>query len=55
MRRDEIEAAWRWAEPILRTWEATDQRPRPYTAGSHGPASATALIERDGRAWHEDY
>lgn len=55
MRRDEIEAAWRWAEPILRTWESTDQRPRPYSAGSHGPASATALIERDGRAWHEDY
>ncbi|MBC3192388.1 glucose-6-phosphate dehydrogenase [Pseudonocardia sp. C8] len=55
MRRDEIEAAWTWAEPILRTWEATDQRPRPYAAGSTGPAAATALIERDGRAWHEDY
>ncbi|MEV1290998.1 glucose-6-phosphate dehydrogenase [Pseudonocardia sp. NPDC049635] len=55
MRRDEIEAAWTWAEPILRTWASTDQRPRPYSAGSNGPASATALVERDGRAWHEDY
>ncbi|MFP5021740.1 glucose-6-phosphate dehydrogenase [Pseudonocardia phyllosphaerae] len=55
MRRDEIEAAWTWAEPIMRTWESTDQRPRPYAAGSFGPASATALIERDGRAWHEEY
>ncbi|MEQ3549352.1 glucose-6-phosphate dehydrogenase [Pseudonocardia nematodicida] len=55
MRRDEIEAAWTWAEPILRTWADTDQRPRPYAAGSGGPAAGAALIERDGRAWHEDY
>ncbi|RZT86588.1 glucose-6-phosphate 1-dehydrogenase [Pseudonocardia sediminis] len=55
MRRDEIEAAWRWAEPVLNTWAETDQKPRPYSAGGHGPASATYLIERDGRAWHEDY
>ncbi len=55
MRRDEIEAAWRWAEPVLRTWEETNQLPRPYSAGSHGPSASTRLIERDGRAWHEDY
>ncbi|ANY10438.1 glucose-6-phosphate dehydrogenase [Pseudonocardia sp. HH130630-07] len=55
MRRDEIEAAWTWAEPVLRSWERTGQRPRPYAAGSTGPAAATALIERDGRSWHEDY
>ncbi|MGE5667246.1 MAG: hypothetical protein ACM338_03510 [Betaproteobacteria bacterium] len=28
--------------------------PRPYAAGSWGPSSAVALVERDGRTWHED-
>ena len=28
--------------------------PKPYTAGTWGPSSAVALIERDGRTWHED-
>lgn len=24
MRRDELEQAWRWVEPVLAAWEATD-------------------------------
>ncbi|MDB5460693.1 MAG: zwf, partial [Caulobacteraceae bacterium] len=28
--------------------------PKPYAAGSWGPAGAFALIERDGREWHDD-
>jgi len=28
--------------------------PRPYAAGTWGPAGAFALIEREGRAWHEN-
>ena len=54
MRRDEVEAAWRWAGPILAAWAASNEPPRPYTAGSWGPSAAVALIERDGRTWHED-
>ena len=54
MRRDEVEAAWRWADPILAAWGASNEPPRPYTAGSWGPSAAVALIERDGRTWHED-
>lgn len=54
MRRDEVEAAWRWADPILAAWTASNESPRPYTAGSWGPSAAVALIERDGRTWHED-
>jgi len=54
MRRDEVEAAWTWIEPILRAWEAKPEQPRPYAAGSWGPTSAIALIERDGRTWHEE-
>ncbi len=54
MRRDEVEAAWTWIEPILNTWAGRPDQPRPYPAGSWGPTAAIALIERDGRTWHEE-
>lgn len=54
MRRDEVEAAWAWIDPILDAWAATKEPPKPYTAGTWGPSAAIALIERDGRTWHED-
>jgi glucose-6-phosphate 1-dehydrogenase len=53
MRRDEVEAAWGWVEPILDAWAARTEAPRLYPAGSWGPTAAIALIERDGRTWHE--
>jgi glucose-6-phosphate 1-dehydrogenase len=53
MRHDEVEAAWAWVEPILNAWAARPDHPRPYPAGSWGPTAAIALIERDGRTWHE--
>jgi glucose-6-phosphate 1-dehydrogenase len=55
MRRDEVEAAWRWVEPIIQAWSESADSPRLYPAGSWGPTAAIALIERDGRTWHEDY
>ncbi|MGH6926213.1 MAG: glucose-6-phosphate dehydrogenase, partial [Propylenella sp.] len=54
MRRDEVETAWRWIDPIRDAWEHSGAPPKPYIAGSWGPSSAIALIERDGRAWHGD-
>jgi glucose-6-phosphate 1-dehydrogenase len=54
MRRDEVEAAWAWIDPILEAWKASSERPRPYRSGTWGPSAAIALIERDGRTWHED-
>jgi len=54
MRRDEVEAAWSWIEPILAAWQDHGDPPKPYAAGSWGPSAAIALIERDGRTWHED-
>jgi glucose-6-phosphate 1-dehydrogenase len=54
MRRDEVEAAWAWVEPILEAWSARPDHPRPYPAGTWGPTASIALIERDGRTWHED-
>ncbi|MCX8996148.1 glucose-6-phosphate dehydrogenase [Rhizobiaceae bacterium BDR2-2] len=53
MRRDEVEAAWQWVDPILKGWEATGQSVQGYTAGTWGPSGSIALIERDGRTWHE--
>lgn len=53
MRRDEVEAAWKWVDPILKAWDETGQKCQSYTAGTWGPSQAIALIERDGRTWHE--
>ena len=54
MRRDELEAAWSWIDPIREAWDAATDAPQPYTSGTWGPTGAIALIERDGRTWHED-
>ncbi len=54
MRRDEVTAAWAWIGPILDSWNASREGPRPYTSGTWGPSSAIALIERDRRTWHEE-
>ena len=53
MRRDEVEAAWTWVSPMLDAWEQRGDAPKPYASGSWGPTAAIALIERDGRTWHE--
>ncbi|EJF89392.1 glucose-6-phosphate dehydrogenase [Bartonella tamiae] len=53
MRRDEVEAAWRWVDPILQGWEATKMSVQGYTAGTWGPSKSIALIERDGRTWND--
>jgi glucose-6-phosphate 1-dehydrogenase len=55
MRRDEVEAAWRFVDPIREAWAQYGEPPRPYTAGTWGPAASIALIERDGRTWNEEY
>jgi glucose-6-phosphate 1-dehydrogenase len=54
MRRDEVEAAWRWIDPIREAWTQTNEPPRPYFAGTWGPAAAIALLVRDGRSWNEE-
>jgi glucose-6-phosphate 1-dehydrogenase len=54
MRRDEVEAAWAWVDPLLEAWASRPDHPRLYPAGTWGPTAAIALIERDGRTWHEE-
>ena len=54
MRRDELDAAWRWIDPIREGWVRHDERIKSYVAGSWGPAASSALISRDGFAWHDE-
>ena len=53
MRRDEVEAAWRWTEPVLAGWKDYGVMPRPYAAGTMGPSQAAVLLGRDGRSWFD--
>ena len=53
VRRDEVEQAWTWVDGICRAWTEAGMAPKPYAAGSWGPAGAFALIERTERAWHD--
>ncbi len=54
MRRDELEAAWRWTDPILQGWQRLADKPRPYPAGSWGPAASSALVARANAVWSEE-
>ena len=53
VRRDEVEAAWAFVDGVADAWADAGMTPRPYPAGSWGPAGAFALIERTGRAWND--
>ena len=54
MRRDELDAAWGWVDPILAAWRRYDDGLKMYIAGSWGPAAASSLIGRDGFSWHDE-
>ena len=55
MRRDEVEAAWSWVEPILAALgEPRPTRPKRYPAGtSRARPRPPCSLERDGRTWQE--
>jgi glucose-6-phosphate 1-dehydrogenase len=53
VRRDEVEAQWQWIDAVRACWAENEQSPELYEDGSLGPASATELVERDGRSWHD--
>jgi glucose-6-phosphate 1-dehydrogenase len=54
MRRDEVEAAWQWADSIIDAWASTKQKVENYVAGSWGPSAASLLLDRDGRTWQPE-
>jgi glucose-6-phosphate 1-dehydrogenase len=53
MRGDEVEAAWAWTDPLIAGWQARNDVPKQYDAGSSGPEDALMLMHRDGRKWRE--
>ena len=53
VRRDEVEAQWRWIDAIRKVWTDEGGEPKPYAAGGWGPNAAIALTERDGRSWND--
>jgi glucose-6-phosphate 1-dehydrogenase len=51
-RSDEVEAAWKIIDPLLKHWESRPANPMPtYPAGSWGPREADELIAKDGTRW----
>jgi glucose-6-phosphate 1-dehydrogenase len=53
MRRDEVEAAWRWVDGIIDAWAEVDQRISLYPAGSDGPDAARFMLEQLGDQWSD--
>jgi glucose-6-phosphate 1-dehydrogenase len=52
MRRDQVDAAWKFVMPILDRWEEMHVRDLPeYQCGTWGPIEAERIIEPDGRYW----
>ena len=43
MRGDEVEAAWRWTDPIIAGWQDRNDVPKPFDVGSAGPVAANQL------------
>ncbi|NQD89341.1 glucose-6-phosphate dehydrogenase, partial [Paenarthrobacter sp. CM16] len=50
-RHQEVELSWKILDPFEEYWAGLDEQPQPYAPGSWGPASADALLARDGRTW----
>ena len=52
-RRDEVEEAWAFIDPIEHAWSQKENAPALcfYPAGSWGPEEADELLARDDRTW----
>jgi glucose-6-phosphate 1-dehydrogenase len=48
IRHDEVEWSWRILEPVLEAWKQGE--PKPYEAGSQGPAGQNGILET-GEKW----
>ncbi|WP_432548342.1 glucose-6-phosphate dehydrogenase [Kineococcus sp. SYSU DK004] len=49
-RHEEVELSWKILDPITAFW-ARNGKPEAYDSGTWGPASATEMLARTGRAW----
>ncbi|GGH00565.1 glucose-6-phosphate 1-dehydrogenase [Glycocaulis albus] len=53
MRRDEVEAAWRWTDAVIRAWTEGASPVHSYAAGTDGPSQGALLLSRDEREWFD--
>ena len=52
MRRDAVEASWKWVDNLIDAWSHSGTRWLPeYPSGTWGPLEAEKLIRSDGREW----
>jgi len=51
VRRDEVEAAWKFIDDVSAAWADANIEPAHYAAGTWGPQSAQGLISPGGRSW----
>lgn len=54
MRLDEVEAAWKWADVILKGWSENIVPMKSYQAGTDGPSASIQLVVQDGVSWHDE-
>ncbi len=52
MRRDEVEAAWKWVDQIHAGWEAVKQRVELYPAGEDGPRESGDMLANNNHTWN---
>lgn len=50
-RHEEVELSWKILDPVEKYWASQSTPVEQYAPGSWGPASADALLARDGRVW----
>jgi glucose-6-phosphate 1-dehydrogenase len=53
MRRDEVEAAWRWTDAVIQAWSDGACPLHPYPAGTDGPSQGALLLHREAREWFD--
>lgn len=51
MRGDEVEAAWKWVDEIIKSWAESGQRLELYQAGQDGPDESHDMLAKDGNKW----
>lgn len=55
VRSDELEAAWRIFDPLLKLVDAAADQPAPYVYGSRGPDAADKVLIEQGLTRNSDY
>ncbi|WP_300541780.1 glucose-6-phosphate dehydrogenase [Maricaulis sp.] len=53
MRRDEVEAAWRWVDGIIHAWDESQAKLYGYQAGTDGPTPSALMLAREDREWFD--